>query len=104
AEDGIRDFHVTGVQTCALPILHLRSVGEDEDAAHAAGLKVRRIKLNSVLISGALSGLGGAQLAMGSLSSFGQDMTAGRGFIAVRSEERRVGKECGWRWGGATVR
>src|SRR5690606_39794828 len=23
AEDGIRDFHVTGVQTCALPILHL---------------------------------------------------------------------------------
>ena len=63
--------------------VHLRSVGEDEDAAHAAGLKVRRIKMNSVLISGALSGVGGAQLAMASLNSFGQDMTAGRGFIAV---------------------
>src|SRR5699024_12389620 len=39
--------------------------------------------MNPVLRSGALSGVDGPQLAMASLSSFGQDMTAGRGYIAV---------------------
>src|SRR5690606_41058894 len=91
AEDGIRDFHVTGVQTCALPI--------------SAGLWV---------VLGLCTGLIGHTLAVavGLAAVFSASETA---FLAVkligaaylvylawgRSEERRVGKECraGWlRW------
>ncbi|MEA5455159.1 ABC transporter permease [Sinomonas sp. JGH33] len=63
--------------------VHLRAVGEDEGAAAAAGISIRRMKFSSVLISGALCGLAGAQLAMATLGSFTAGMTSGRGFIAV---------------------
>ncbi len=63
--------------------VHLRAVGEDEAAAEAAGIRVRRVKLQSILISGVLCGAAGAQLAMATLGSFTADMTSGRGFIAV---------------------
>lgn len=63
--------------------VHLRAVGEDEGAAEAAGISIRRMKFWSILISGALCGLGGAQLAMATLGSFTAGMTSGRGFIAV---------------------
>jgi ABC-type uncharacterized transport system permease subunit len=63
--------------------VHLRSVGEDEGAAEAAGISVRRMKFLSILVSGALCGLAGSQLAMATLGSFSAGMTAGRGFIAV---------------------
>lgn len=63
--------------------VHLRAVGEDEAAAEAAGISVNRVKFASILISGALCGLAGAQLAMATLGSFTANMTAGRGFIAV---------------------
>ncbi|MBC7291544.1 MAG: ABC transporter permease [Actinotalea sp.] len=63
--------------------VHLRAVGEDEAAAEAAGISVRRVKFASILASGLLSGLAGAQLAMATLGSFTANMTAGRGFIAV---------------------
>ncbi len=63
--------------------VHLRAVGEDEGAAEAAGISIRRMKFLSILVSGALCGLGGAQLAMATLGSFTAGMTSGRGFIAV---------------------
>jgi general nucleoside transport system permease protein len=63
--------------------VHLRAVGEDEAAAEAAGISVRRVKFASILISGVLCGMAGAQLAMATLGSFTANMTAGRGFIAV---------------------
>jgi ABC-type uncharacterized transport system permease subunit len=63
--------------------VHLRAVGEDEGAAEAAGISIRRMKFLSILISGALCGLAGAQLAMATLGSFTAGMTSGRGFIAV---------------------
>lgn len=63
--------------------LHLRAVGEDEAAAVAAGLRPRTIRMGTVLISGALAGLAGAQLAMGQLDQFVTQMTGGRGFIAL---------------------
>lgn len=63
--------------------VHLRAVGEDEAAAEAAGIDVRRVKFQSILVSGLLSGLAGAQLAMATLGVFAANMTAGRGFIAV---------------------
>lgn len=63
--------------------VHLRAVGEDEAAAQAAGIGVTRTKFISILISGLLCGLAGAQLAMATLGSFTAGMTSGRGFIAV---------------------
>src|SRR5438445_13644704 len=67
AEDGIRDIGVTGVQTCALPILLVADGGADAVA--------------EALQAGALD-------AMMSPVHFGE----------LRSEERRVGKECRARW------
>lgn len=63
--------------------LRVRATGEEEPAAVAAGLKPRLIKMSTVLISGGLSGLAGAQLAMATLGQFVSGMTAGRGFIAL---------------------
>jgi len=63
--------------------VHLRAVGEDEPAAVAAGINVYRVKFISILLSGALSGIAGAQLAMATVGTFTSGMTASRGFIAV---------------------
>jgi simple sugar transport system permease protein len=63
--------------------LRVRAVGEEEAAVVAAGLRPRTIKLTTVLISGALCGIAGAQLAMATLDQFVSNMTAGRGFIAL---------------------
>src|SRR5256885_2682869 len=85
AEDGIRDYKVTGVQTCALPISQLVlgkwrvRYTENELCVMTAG----RVTIES---------------ATGERSSFGP----GDAFVVpagfVRSEERRVGKECRSRW------
>jgi simple sugar transport system permease protein len=61
----------------------LRAAGEDEHAARSAGIRVERMKVVAVLISGLLAGLGGAQLAMDKLHFFLPDMTSGRGFIGL---------------------
>lgn len=63
--------------------LRLRGVGEDAGAAESMGVNVRRYKIVTVLIAGALSGLGGAQLSLGTVGIFSEDMGAGRGWIAV---------------------
>src|SRR5215475_15325602 len=67
AEDGIRDFHVTGVQTCALPIYGLDDRPEVADRD-----------------------------ALGTIIEAVDDRVAER--LGLRSEERRVGKECRSRW------
>src|SRR5690625_7834536 len=71
ADDGIRDGHVTGVQTCALPIL--------------AGVSAGGVP-SGVAVGGAPSGPGAGP---------GGGAGAASG---LRSEERRVGKECRCRW------
>jgi len=63
--------------------LWLRGVGEYPAAPEAAGIPVNRIRTLALLASGALAGLGGAQLAMFNYVGFTRDMTAGRGFIAL---------------------
>jgi ABC-type uncharacterized transport system permease subunit len=63
--------------------LWLRGVGEYPGAPEAAGIPVAKVRTWSLVVSGALAGLGGAQLAMFNYVGFTRDMTAGRGFIAL---------------------
>src|SRR5688572_31206924 len=82
AEDGIRDLTVTGVQTCALPILRLVGGGRRRrlrDPAHA-----RRCAPRLFAVAGR------EHHALGPRHGGGEARQA----RAARSEERRVGKEC----------
>ena len=63
--------------------LRLRGVGEQPDAAETLGVNVRNYRVVTVLVAGALCGLAGAQLSLGTVDLFTEDMSAGRGWIAV---------------------
>src|SRR2546426_7941538 len=87
AEDGIRDYKVTGVQTCALPIsgdrpgkLRERGFGQDGGREHEASLDDHRRQTVRKDVTADQPDVRGAERAAG------------------RSEERRVGKECRSRW------
>src|SRR5690606_40258786 len=90
AEDGIRGFHVTGVQTCALPIL-------------LASMRPRRCtsdgfapKRRSASMRGGFNEAEALHLGWGSSRCPGwRDPNA---TASMRSEERRVGKEGGYGW------
>src|SRR5258706_5977235 len=90
AEDGIRDWSVTGVQTCALPILIDVSLPTDVIINRLVLTSVGR--LTSITRSSSLeltivdARPSNANFAQWELGSF------------LRSEERRVGKECRSRW------
>ncbi len=63
--------------------LRLRSVGENPLAAQTAGVSPVRVRYTAVGISGMLAAIGGAYLSIGFVGSFVEDMTAGRGYIAL---------------------
>ena len=63
--------------------LRLRSVGEKPRAADTVGLPVLRIRYVAVVVSGMFAALGGAYLSVGFVGSFSNNMTNGRGFIAL---------------------
>lgn len=63
--------------------LVLRSVGESAEVAHALGYHVLRIRLGAVLFGGAMSGLAGASLSLAYTPMWTENMTAGRGWIAL---------------------
>src|SRR5256885_12895218 len=83
AEDGIRDYKVTGVQTCALPICRQVELIADTRCEAQNTLRRRRQRLH----------LTGQQL---------DDVVGNAALLdsrhIPRSEERRVGKECRSRW------
>src|SRR5256885_12611865 len=85
AEDGIRDYKVTGVQTCALPI--------SLPAAYQPGLQLAVNGVDRRRKAAEHSG----QYCDSDGEQQGGQVQHHRGF-AGRSEERRVGKECRSRW------
>ena len=63
--------------------LILRAVGDSHDAAHATGYPVLRIRFAATAFGGAMAGLAGAYLSLSYSPLWAQDMTAGRGWIAL---------------------
>src|SRR5690606_40895828 len=84
AEDGIRDFHVTGVQTCALPIWFV-----------AAGIPlVVSINFAKEEMPEAGYGTDGHLVTIVGFTADGDPVINDPNKASDRSEERRVGKEC----------
>jgi simple sugar transport system permease protein len=63
--------------------LYIRVVGENEEAAKAAGIKVEKTRYISVIMSSVFCALAGVNLSLESLNLFVEKMTAERGFIAL---------------------
>jgi general nucleoside transport system permease protein len=63
--------------------LTLRAVGEHARAADTLGIRVTKVRYYAVLACGSLAGLGGAFLALNVVHGFIENVTAGRGYIAL---------------------
>ena len=63
--------------------LRMKACGLDAYAAQSVGIKVNRVRLIAIIMSGILAALGGAFLSMGYLSIFSNNMTASRGWIGI---------------------
>src|SRR2546430_3533866 len=85
AEDGIRDLTVTGVQTCALPI---SPSSLPRSYLNVLSVALSRRSLSQPLFRACARNVDGSAAATIARSTF----------CAMRSEERRVGKECRSRW------
>jgi len=63
--------------------LRVRAVGEHPAAADTVGISVRLTRYRNVILAGLVAGIGGAFLTIGSVGSFGKDMSSGKGYIAL---------------------
>src|SRR5690606_41200576 len=96
-EDGIRDFHVTGVQTCALPISALELVRDPGSFLSTVQIGITLVGIIAGAYSGAtLATQLGVWLNTFPLLAPNGDAIAIGLVVMMRSEERRVGRECGY--------
>ncbi len=63
--------------------LKLRAVGDDPEAAQLRGVDVVAVRIAALVLGGALAGFGGATITVGYLGSFSDDVTSGRGYVAI---------------------
>jgi ABC-type uncharacterized transport system permease subunit len=63
--------------------LWVRAAGDDPDAASLRGLDPSRVRMSALVLGGALAGLGGAAITVGYVGSFADNITAGRGYLAI---------------------
>ena len=63
--------------------LLVRAVGENHDAAHSIGYSVTLVRMGAILFGGAMAGVGGAYLSVAYTPLWVENMTAGRGWIAL---------------------
>ncbi|MCU0315311.1 MAG: ABC transporter permease [Fimbriimonadaceae bacterium] len=74
---------ITWFLTRTKPGLALRGAGEYPAAVESAGYSVMGLRAGAIAFGGALAGLAGGYLAIASAGSFAENMTAGRGFVAI---------------------
>lgn len=65
------------------PGLYMRAVGENPQTADAMGIKVNKLRYIYTIFGGALAGLGGAHLSLAYTKGWTENITGGRGWIAV---------------------
>lgn len=63
--------------------LALRATGENPSAAEAAGIRVTRLRFAAIVVGGVLGGIAGGMLVLTQAGTFVENMSAGRGFIAI---------------------
>jgi len=63
--------------------LRTRAVGEHPVAADTVGIRVLAMRYRNVIASGLIAGIGGAYFTIGSVGSFGPNMSSGEGYIAL---------------------
>jgi ABC-type uncharacterized transport system permease subunit len=63
--------------------LRTRAIGEHPIAADTVGIRVIAMRYRNVILAGLIAGIGGAYFTIGSVGSFGIDMTSGEGYIAL---------------------
>lgn len=71
--------------------LHIRAVGESEDAARSVGINTKKVRYQAMFLSGILCSLGGMYLSMGYVNRFTSGMVAGRGYIALATNAMAAG-------------
>ena len=65
--------------------LVLRATGENPEAVFSAGQNPLRVRIFAVVAGGAMAGLGGAVLVLQQVGGFTDNMTGGRGYLALAS-------------------
>ena len=63
--------------------LRTRAIGEHPVAADTVGIRVTAMRYRNVIAAGVIAGIGGAYFTIGSVGSFGKDMSSGEGYIAL---------------------